>query len=73
MSWGKPATLTRLRSRDVEEALKSLGMRPPTQAGDKAKDSADALRGIRDSGNRKPPPAAHRDAFDAFRRAVGRQ
>lgn len=70
---GQASDVDPSRSRDVEEALKSLGMRPPTKAGDKVRDSGDSLRGIRDSGNRKPPPAAHRDAFDAFRRAVGRQ
>ncbi len=70
---GQASDVDPTRSRDVEEALKSLGMRPPTEAGDKVKDSADSLRGIRDAGNRKPPPAAYRDAFDAFRRAVGRQ
>lgn len=57
---------------DVEEALRSLGIRAPTEAGPKVRESADSLRGIRDAGNRKPPPAAFRDAFDAFRRAVGR-
>ncbi len=61
-------------SREITEALKSLGMRP--KAGDSTsniRESADSLRSIRDSGNRKPPPAAYRDAFDAFRRAAGRK
>ena len=58
----------------VEEALRSLGMRPPSSdAALENVDQADAFRGIRDSGNRKPPPAAYRDVFEAFRRAVGRQ
>ena len=70
---GKAGDADPTASRDVQEALKSLGIRPPSQAGDTVNDSADSLRGIRDSGNRKPPPAAFRDAFDAFRRAVGRQ
>jgi hypothetical protein len=60
-------------NRDVKEALESLGIRPPSEAANKVRESADALRSIRDSGNRKPPPPAYRDAFDAFRRAVGRQ
>jgi len=34
-------------------------------------EKADTLRSLRDSGNRRPPPPAFRDAFDAFRRAVG--
>jgi hypothetical protein len=58
----------------VEEALRSLGMRPPSSdAALENVDQADAFRGIRDAGNRKPPPAAYRDVFEAFRRAVGRQ
>ncbi|MEM8666877.1 MAG: circumsporozoite protein-membrane associated protein, partial [Planctomycetota bacterium] len=57
-------------NRDLEEALRSLGMRPENTTRQTARDSADALRGIRDSGNRKPPPAAFRDAFDAFRRSL---
>ncbi len=60
------------RNRDIEDALRSLGMRAPgSDTGDTRSDTADDLRGIRDSGNRKPPPAAYRDAFDAFRRAMG--
>lgn len=61
-------------NRELEETLNSLGIRPPsTDAPSTARDSADTLRRIRDSGNRKPPPAAHRDAFDAFRRAMGQR
>ncbi len=70
----KPGMPDAETSKDVEEALRSLGMRP--QAADAAlqnQDQADTLRGLRDSGNRKPPPAAYRDVFEAFRLAVGRQ
>ena len=59
-------------NRDVEEALKSLGLRTPNGQSNDVREAGDSLRGIRDSGNRKPPPAAYRDAFDAFRRAMGR-
>jgi hypothetical protein len=58
---------------EVEEALRSLGLRPGDGGPTTRRESADPLRGIRDAGNRKPPPAAFRDAFDAFRRAVGQQ
>ncbi len=58
---------------EVEEALRSLGLRPKDGGATTRRESADPLRGIRDAGNRKPPPAAFRDAFDAFRRAVGQQ
>ncbi len=60
------------KNRDVEEALQSLGLRTPKGKGNNVREAGDSLRGIRDSGNRKPPPAAYRDAFDAFRRAMGR-
>ncbi|TWU57073.1 hypothetical protein Poly51_29940 [Rubripirellula tenax] len=60
--------------RELEESLRSLGLRQPsTDRGATTKDQADTMRGIRDSGNRKPPPAAYRDAFDAFRRSMGSQ
>lgn len=56
------------------EALRSLGLRPPsTGQNRKAADNADSLKGIRDSGKRRRPPAAFRDAFDAFRREMGSQ
>ena len=58
--------------RELEDALKSLGMRDRSGRTTEIRESGDALRNIRDSGNRKPPPAAYRDAFDAFRRAMGR-
>lgn len=56
---------------ELTEALESLGMRPPTQATSQRREQSDALRGLRDSGNRTPPPAAYQDAFDSFRRAIG--
>ena len=56
-----------------EETIKSLGLRNPETETQNSRDTADSLRSLRDSGNRKPPPPAHRDAFDAFRRAIGRQ
>ena len=58
---------------DWEETLKSLGLRNPETKTRDSREAADSLRSLRDSGNRKPPPPAHRDAFDAFRRAIGRQ
>ncbi len=57
----------------IREALESLGMRPGEQATSDRALEQDALRGLRDSGTRRPPPAAFRDAFDAFRRAASRQ
>ncbi|QDT07698.1 hypothetical protein K227x_61260 [Rubripirellula lacrimiformis] len=58
--------------REMEDALRSLGLRDTNRdAGRSERAGADSLRGLRDSGNRKPPPAAYRDAFDAFRRSMG--
>ncbi|TWU45468.1 hypothetical protein Q31b_06400 [Novipirellula aureliae] len=61
------------RQRDLQEALESLGLRPPTQTTNRRQENADTLGGIKDSGNRTPPPAAYRDAFESFRRAIGRK
>jgi len=60
-------------ARDWEETLKSLGLRRAEAETQRGQAPADTLRSLRDAGNRKPPPPAHRDAFDAFRRAIGRQ
>ncbi|MGB7345022.1 MAG: hypothetical protein WBD20_12480 [Pirellulaceae bacterium] len=58
----------------LRDALESLGLRPPAgDASDVRREKADDLRAIRDSGNRRPPPAAYRDVFDAYRRGLGRQ
>lgn len=62
-----------VQSREISEALKSLGLKPSTsESKNNIRESADPLRSLRDAGNRRPPPAAYRDAFDAFRRAAGR-
>jgi hypothetical protein len=60
------------KSQEIEEALQSLGLRTPNGSANQIRESSDSLEGIRDTGNRQPPPAAYRDAFDAFRRAMGR-
>ena len=59
------------KNQEIEEALKSLGLRTPNGSANQIRESSDSLQGIRDTGNRQPPPAAYRDAFDAFRRAMG--
>ncbi|MEM6364238.1 MAG: circumsporozoite protein-membrane associated protein, partial [Planctomycetota bacterium] len=54
---------------DVEEALKSLGMRPQTPGQtQRMRGEGDGLGGIRDSGNRRSAPSTIRDAFEAFQR-----
>lgn len=69
-----PPTTDMRTSPDIKDALESLGLQPPRGDGNsRIRESADDLRAIRDAGNRKQPPAAFRDAFDAFRRAMGKQ
>lgn len=59
-------------NRATEEALRSLGLRPPSTGKNRSvREQSDSLKGIRDSGTRRRPPAALRDAFDAFRRQLG--
>ncbi|MEM9643819.1 MAG: hypothetical protein AAF989_02400 [Planctomycetota bacterium] len=63
--------------RDFDDALRSLGLREKSSRSRSSTNSGDAgLRpgdaGTRDSGNRSRPPAAFREAFEAFRRGVGR-
>lgn len=57
----------------VEETLRSLGIRPPnTGPIGESRDRADTMRNLRDSGNRPSAPSIYRDAFEAFRRGVNR-
>ena len=60
--------------KQVEEALRSLGIRAKQDGAiGRRTDQDDTMRGLKDSGNRTPPPPIHRDAFDAFRRNANRQ
>jgi hypothetical protein len=60
--------------KQIEEALRSLGIRAKQDRPlGRSTDTDDALRGLKDAGNRTPPPPIHRDAFDAFRRNANRQ
>jgi hypothetical protein len=58
--------------RELDEALRSLGLRDPNnrrRAGGKVSDNQ---RDVRDAGNRTSPPARYRDLFDAFRKGAAR-
>jgi hypothetical protein len=58
--------------RELDEALKSLGLRDPAsrrRAGGKASDNQ---RGMRDAGNRSVAPPKYRELFDAFRKGAAR-
>lgn len=60
------------RSREVQDALRSLGLRPPGSTTTQQRDAGDQMRGLQDAGNRRQAPPAYRDAFDAFRRSLSR-
>ena len=53
---------------ELEDALRSLGLQQNTTPSQRAGNSGDTIRDLRDSGNRRKAPPALRDAFDAFRR-----
>lgn len=55
-------------NQEFEDALRSLGLEPGAKPGRNQSRNPDAIRNLRDSGNRRRAPAAIRDAFDAFRR-----
>ena len=62
------------KNKEIRDALESLGMRPKgPKDSQNIRGTADELRSIRDSGNRKPAPPAYRDIFDAFRRGIGQK
>lgn len=68
----KSATETPTGKRDLDEALKSLGLRDPNnrrRAGGKASDNQ---RDLRDAGNRSVAPPKYREMFDAFRKGAAR-
>lgn len=57
----------------VEDSLKSLGIRKPNRGPIGAsREAADDVRSLRDAGGRLEPPRIYKDAFEAFRRGVNR-
>ncbi len=67
-----PTTKGKQGREEFEETLRSLGLRDPKSTTMEQGESSDDLRGISDSGNTQQVPAAYRDAFNAFRRAMNR-
>jgi hypothetical protein len=59
-------------ARELDESLRSLGLRDPRQKKRSGGATSDAQRDLRDSGNRTAPPSKYRDSFDAFRKGAGR-
>lgn len=58
--------------RELDEALRSLGLRDPANRKRAGGATSDAQRDLRDSGGRSSPPAKYRDLFDAFRKGAAR-
>jgi hypothetical protein len=59
--------------RQYDDQLRSLGLRAPTAArGGSTATARGPQGGMLDAGQRSRPPAAVQDAFDAYRRSVGR-
>lgn len=58
--------------RELDEALKSLGLRDPANRQRAAGAKGDTQRGLQDGGNRSSPPSKYRDLFDAYRKAAAR-
>ena len=50
--------------------LKSLGLRSPSDGASRITESEDSLGSLIDSAPSQPVPAAYRDAFNEFRRAM---
>ena len=58
--------------RELDEALKSLGLRDPANRKRAGGKTSDNQRDLRDAGNRSSPPPRYRDLFDAFRKGASR-
>ena len=69
----KSAQQTPEGQRELDEALKSLGLRDPaTRKRSAGATVGDSQRDLRDGGNRSAPPAAFREFFDSFRKGAAR-
>lgn len=54
--------------RELDETLRSLGLRPPRQNKRAGGKETDNLRDLRDTGGRTQPPSKYREQFEAFRK-----
>jgi hypothetical protein len=68
----KSADKTPAGQRELDEALRSLGLRDPANRQRAGGTTSDDQRDLRDSGGRSSPPAKYRDLFDAFRKGAAR-
>ena len=58
--------------RELDETLRSLGLRSPRDEVRRRKSPRDDLRGLRDSGLRSSPPPQYLEQFDAFKKGTAR-
>ncbi|HEX5106706.1 MAG TPA: hypothetical protein VFV87_22955, partial [Pirellulaceae bacterium] len=68
----KSAQQTPEGQRELDEALRSLGLRDPANRQRAGGSTSDNQRDLRDAGGRSNPPAKYRDLFDAFRKGAAR-
>ena len=68
----KSAVETPTGKTEMNEALKSLGLRDPANRRRAGGKSSDNQRDLRDGGNRSAAPAKYREMFDAFRKGAAR-
>jgi hypothetical protein len=68
----KSADKTPEGQRELDEALRSLGLRDPANRKRAGGATSDSQRDLRDSGGRSNPPAKYRNLFDAFRKGAAR-
>jgi hypothetical protein len=57
---------------ELDDALRSLGLRPSGQNRRRGPGRDDQLRGMRDAGSRSRPPAEFLQQFDAYKKGAAR-
>ena len=58
--------------RELDESLRSLGLRPKRDRIRRGTTQSDEVTGLRDSGTRTAPPPAYQELFDAFKKGTAR-
>ncbi|MBP90763.1 MAG: hypothetical protein CMJ64_29300 [Planctomycetaceae bacterium] len=58
--------------RELDESLRSLGLRPKRDRSRKGATKSDYLRGLRDSGSQSTAPAGYQKLIDAFKKGAAR-
>lgn len=66
------ATEGNTNKRELDESLRSLGLRPVRDRTRQGTTQSDGATGLRDSGPRTAPPASYQELFDAFKKGAAR-